>query len=172
MTLALKSDAFSDGQRIPRKHTGDGLDVSPALAWGDLPKGTKELALIVDDPDAPREEPWVHWVLYKIPAEIQGLPEGVRAGDERPHDVPGAIQGQNTWGALGYRGPAPPKGHGAHRYRFHLYALDEAISAKPGMDKDGLLNAIKDRVIGEAELTGSYERPETQSPMAARGAKA
>src|SRR5262245_38330987 len=97
MNMTLRSDAFGDGRAIPRRHTEDGEDLSPPLTWSSPPGGTKELALIVDDPDAPRAEPWVHWVLYKIPPDVRTLAEGL---EQAPHpDVPpGARRGKNSWG--------------------------------------------------------------------------
>src|SRR4051794_39570502 len=98
--ITLQSTAFTDGHPIPRRHTEDGEDLSPQLSWSGLPPGTVELALIVDDPDAPRAEPWVHWVIYKIAAGIEVLAEGVPPVDFP--DVPaGAAQGKNTWGTVG-----------------------------------------------------------------------
>jgi hypothetical protein len=154
----LASSAFADGQHIPRKHTGDGADLSPPLSWSDPPAGTRELALIVDDPDAPTPEPWVHWVLYKIPAEAARLPEGV-APALYPGNLLGACQGRNSWPkGIGYRGPAPPKGHGVHRYFFKLFALSEPISLEAGAQKSELLKAISGRVLAQATLMGRYER--------------
>lgn len=158
--IQVTSSAFSAGQPIPRKYTGEGEDVSPPLAWSGVPAGTQELALIVDDPDAPTPEPWVHWVLYKIPADCKGLPEGVQKV-LRPQEPPGALQGKNSWPSgqtIGYRGPMPPPGHGVHRYRFHLYALDKKLEVQPGLTKADLLAAMKGHVLAEGELTGTYKR--------------
>src|SRR5262249_46177352 len=98
MSLTVSSPAFAAGQPIPRRHTGDGEDRSPALAWSGVPSTARELALIVDDPDAPTPEPWVHWVIYKLPVTIDELSEGVP-----PTFVPGtpalAVQGKNSWGS-------------------------------------------------------------------------
>ena len=110
MAIQLTSSAFRPGGAVPRPYTGDGVDRSPPLAWSGLPPGTKELALICDDPDAPQPEPWVHWVIYKIPATVTGLPEGVAASD-KPAAPAGALQGPNSFRKTGYGGPAPPKGH-------------------------------------------------------------
>src|SRR5687768_3372233 len=118
MAMRIESPAFALGQRIPVLHTGDGQDVSPALTWAGLPAGTRELALVVDDPDAPTPEPWVHWVVYQIPADAAGLPEGVPPGDAGIAAPAGAAQGRNTFGRIGYGGPAPPRGHGTHHYHF------------------------------------------------------
>jgi len=111
----------------------------------------------MDDPDAPRDEPWVHWVIYKIPPSAKGLPEAVPA-TESLDDPPDALQGNNTWPAIGYRGPAPPKGHGTHHYHFKLYALDVELDAKAGLGKAELLKAIKGHTLATAELIGTYER--------------
>jgi len=157
MNMTLRSDSFGDGRTIPRRYTEDGEDLSPPLTWSDPPEGTRELALIVDDPDAPRAEPWVHWVLCKIPDDIRMLTEGIPQ-TPRPDAPPGAMQGKNSWGTDGYRGPAPPKGHGTHHYHFHLYALDAPLRAAQGLDKAGLLEAMRGHVLAESELVGTYER--------------
>jgi Raf kinase inhibitor-like YbhB/YbcL family protein len=157
MAMTLRSEAFADGQAIPRRYTEDGEDLSPPLSWSGLPAGTRELALIVDDPDAPRAEPWVHWVLAKIPADVGMLAEGLPKTPTL--DVPlGAVQGKNSWGTDGYRGPAPPRGHGTHHYHFKLYALDTPVPAAQGIDKAGLLKAMRGHILGEAELVGTYQR--------------
>jgi hypothetical protein len=157
MAIQLTSSAFESGGAIPRNYTGDGADRSPPLAWTGLPAGAKELALVCDDPDAPRPEPWVHWVIYKIPSTASGLPEGV-ATSEKPPAPAGAAQGRNTFGKIGYGGPAPPKGHGVHHYHFRLYALDQPLDVRPGLEKNALLATMKGQVIGEAEIMGTYER--------------
>lgn len=157
--MKLHSPAFGDGDRIPRRHTADGADVSPPLAWSDTPADAAELALIVDDPDAPRAEPWVHWVLYRIPADLKELPEAIPK--ERTPDSPaGVAQGVNSFSddRIGYRGPAPPKGHGTHHYGFTLYALDTTIAVEPEASKEDVLEAMKGHVLATATLTGVYER--------------
>jgi Raf kinase inhibitor-like YbhB/YbcL family protein len=160
MTLKLTSSAFTQGHPIPKKYTGEGADVSPPLSWSDLPEGTKELALICDDPDAPTAEPWVHWVIYKIPATAKGLPEGVPR-KPRLKEPAGALQGKNSWPGgenVGYRGPMPPPGHGVHHYYFKLYALDSHVALEPGADKKTVLNAIRERILAEGVLMGTYQR--------------
>jgi Raf kinase inhibitor-like YbhB/YbcL family protein len=149
MSIQVSSPAFEPGGTIPEKYTGEGQDVSPPLAWNGLPEGTRELALVCDDPDAPTPKPFVHWVLYKIPAHLSGLPEG---------DARGALEGKNDFGGTGYGGPMPPRGHGAHRYRFEVYALDTELRVVAGLTKDELLRAIEGHVLAEGELVGSYER--------------
>jgi Raf kinase inhibitor-like YbhB/YbcL family protein len=157
MAMTIRSDAFDDGRAIPRRHGEDGEDVSPPLSWSDPPEGTRELALIVDDPDAPRADPWVHWVLYKIPPEVRTLPEGVPPSPSLT-SPPGALQGKNSWGTDGYRGPAPPRGHGVHHYHFRLYALDAPVRAPQGADKHALLAAMQGHILAQAELVGTYQR--------------
>jgi len=157
MSMTIRSDAFDDGRAIPRRYGEDGEDVSPPLTWSGQPEGTRELALIVDDPDAPTPEPWVHWVLYKVPADVQALPEGLPQTPTLT-TPPGALQGKNSWGGTGYRGPAPPRGHGVHHYHFRLYALDTPLQAARGLDKGGLLRAMQGHILAQAELIGTYER--------------
>ncbi len=160
MTITLTSTAFQHGQSIPKKHTRDGEDVSPPLIWEGAPDGTKELALICDDPDAPTRQPWVHWLIYKIPPATKSLPEGVAAG-ARPDKPTGALQGRNSWSSgrtIGYRGPAPPPGHGVHHYHFKLYALDTEMRLNPSIDKKALLDAMRGHILAEGELIGTYER--------------
>lgn len=157
MSITVRSTAFEDGQPIPGRHTEDGEDLSPELSWSGLPAEAKELALIVDDPDAPTEEPWVHWVIYRIPANIEALAEGIPYASVLAAPA-GALQGLNTWETVGYRGPAPPPGHGTHHYHFRLYALDAALELEAELDKSTLLAAIKGHVLAQGELIGTYER--------------
>ena len=162
MTMSLTSPAFADNELIPKKFTGEGEDVSPPLQWSNLPEGTKELAIICEDPDAPTAEPWVHWVIYKIPATVGGLPEGLPQ-TARLKNPAGALQGLNSWAApgkptYGYRGPMPPVGHGTHHYYFTLCALDTKLIIDPGDSKKGLIEEMQDHVLATATLTGLYSR--------------
>ena len=157
MTITIETPAFANNSTIPVRYTGDGQDISPALAWSGVPDGTAELALIVDDPDAPTPEPWVHWVIYKIPAGVTGLPENVPT-TESVAEPAGAVQGENTWPTTGYRGPAPPPGHGIHHYHFKLYALDAELNVGPGLDKKGLLAAMEGHILAQGELVGTFQR--------------
>ncbi len=157
MSIQVTSPAFEHGKPIPRKYTGEGEDISPPLGWSGLPKGTKELVLICDDPDAPRPEPWVHWVIYNIPADVEGLPEAVPT-TPRLENPPGALQGVNSWPKSGYGGPMPPRGHGVHHYHFKLYALDADLDWQPGLDKQAVLEKIEGHVLAQGELIGTYQR--------------
>lgn len=159
--MQLTSTAFRDGETIPRRYTEDGENTSPPLAWSGVPPKTQELALIVDDPDAPQADPWVHWLIYNIPAGITALPEGIDRNPTTTGKLAGLHQGRNTWNQnnVGYRGPAPPKGHGTHHYHFKLYALDRSLNLAPLVQKGSLEAAMKKvQVLGTAELIGLYER--------------
>jgi hypothetical protein len=157
MAIKLASTAFADGGPIPRKYTGDGQDLSPPLGWSDLPPGTKELALICDDPDAPTAEPWVHWVIYKIPPDLPGLAEGIGKAARLKEPAP-MMQGKNSWNTIGYRGPKPPPDHGIHHYFFKLYALEAKLSVEPGITKTTLLEEMSGHVLGQGQLVGTYLR--------------
>jgi hypothetical protein len=156
-TIKVRSTAFEAGQPIPKTFTEDGQDVSPALFWDGVPARTKELALICDDPDAPSREPWVHWVIYKIPATVRELPEGLPtdATLEKPVKT---MQGKNSWPdgrTVGYRGPAPPPGK-IHHYHFKLYALDRQLDLDSGADKAALVKAMTGFILASGELVGTY----------------
>ena len=153
MSFSLQSSAFSQGADIPRKFTCDGPDLSPALTWSEPPAGTRSLALIADDPDAPVGV-WVHWVLYDLPATVRELHEGVAKKDVLDN---GARQGRNDFGRIGYGGPCPPPGR-AHRYFFKMYALDSPTELKPGATRAELEQAMKGHVLAEGELMGRYKR--------------
>jgi Raf kinase inhibitor-like YbhB/YbcL family protein len=154
--MNLTSSHFENQGEIPKRFTCDGEDISPALAWSDVPAGTKSLALIVDDPDAPDpanpKMTWVHWVLYNIPATTDALPEGVAS-----RDLPaGSLEGLNDWKKTGYGGPCPPIG--THRYFHKLYALDVVLPDLKKPTKAGLEKAMKGHVLSQAELVGKYQR--------------
>ncbi len=156
MTLQLTSPEFKHQGEIPQRHTCDGEDVSPALAWSGAPAGTKSLALVVDDPDAPDPAApkvvWVHWVIYDIPPEATSLPAAVTA-----RTLPmGTREGLNDWKQTGWRGPCPPVGR--HRYFHKLYALDVVLPDLGRPNKAALEKAIKGHVLAQAELVGTYQR--------------
>lgn len=153
----LQSTAFENGNPIPKRHSGDGDDSSPPLTWTDPPAGTREFALLVDDPDAPGSEPWVHWVLYKLPARQRSLPEGIPPARNLTN-VAGALQGKNSWGTIGWRGPSPPRGHGVHHYHVKLFALDAPLPDQGGLDKQALLAAMQGHVLAQTEIVGTYQR--------------
>ena len=151
----LGSPAFADGDLIPVIHTGEGLNLSPPLQWGGAPAGTGSFALVLDDPDAP-PGPWVHWVLFNIPASLQHLPAGLERSPELANGARhGRCWGVSTFHRLGYQGPQPPAGR-AHRYRFQLHALDGPLALNPGCSAPELRQAMAGHVLGCAELTGLY----------------
>ncbi len=156
MALTLTSTAFTHNGSIPKLYTCQDKDISPALAWSGLPEGTKSLALIVDDPDAPDpakpQRVWVHWVLYNIPPSAKGLKEAVETGDLPP----GTREGKNDWKNTGYGGPCPPIGR--HRYFHKLYALDTVLPDLKQPAKADLEKAMAGHVIEKVELMGTYQK--------------
>ncbi len=156
MSLRLTSPAFTHEGTIPAQFTCDGQDVSPELKWDGIPTGTKSLALIVDDPDAPDPAApkmvWVHWVLYNLPPDSTGLPSAVR-----PKNVPkGTLEGVNDWQRTGYGGPCPPIGR--HRYFFKLYALDTVLPNLNHPTKARLEKAMEGHILEQTALMGTYKR--------------
>jgi Raf kinase inhibitor-like YbhB/YbcL family protein len=158
-TITLTSSGFKNNAPIPLTYTGYGDYKSPPLAWSGLPKGTRELALIVDDPDVPMERFATHWLLYNIPGTARGLPADLPA--TATLDAPGlkgATQGPNALKRLGYLPPKPFADSGVHHYTFTLYALDADLPLAAGLSKAELLAAMKGHVIGEGKLVGLFER--------------
>lgn len=152
MEIKVTSRAFEEGGMIPQKYTCDGEDVSPPLAWTSVPEGTKSLALICDDPDAPMGT-WVHWVLFNLPANIKELPENVPPQETLEN---GAKHGITDFRRIGYGGPCPPSG--THRYYFKLYALDTELDLEAGITKAELLEAMEGHILAEGRLMGKYKR--------------
>jgi len=156
MAMNISSVSFDHEAEIPRKFTCDSDDVSPPLRWSGVPEDAKSLALIVDDPDAPDPEApkmvWVHWVLYNLPADSQGLAEAVTAAALPP----GTLEGTNDWKRTGYGGPCPPIGR--HRYFFKLYALDTLLPDLASPTKADLEQAMRGHVLAEAVVMGTYEK--------------
>jgi Raf kinase inhibitor-like YbhB/YbcL family protein len=154
MSLKLTSHAFENGAVIPEKYSKQGGNFSPPLAWTGVPEGTRSLALIVDDPDAPSGV-FVHWLLYGIDPRVTQLEEHLPATPQLPN---GARQGRNGFGDLGYGGPQPPSG--THRYFFHLYALDTDSDVPGDFGRDELEGIIEGHIIEEAQLMGRYQHKE------------
>jgi Raf kinase inhibitor-like YbhB/YbcL family protein len=153
MALAMKATAFAKGGEIPKRHTCDGADLSPALSWNGVSPAALSLALIVDDPDAPRGT-WTHWLIWNIPAHLTALPEGVPAQEVLEN---GARQGRNDFDRIGYGGPCPPPGK-AHRYFFKLYALNTSLDLKAGAGRQELERALKGHIVSQAEWMGTHRR--------------
>jgi Raf kinase inhibitor-like YbhB/YbcL family protein len=152
MAITITSTAFAEGGMIPGEHTCDGRDISPPLAWTGAPEGTKSLALICDDPDAPMGT-WVHWVLFNIPATANELPQSIPP-DKLLED--GSRHGRNDFRKFGYGGPCPPGG--THRYYFKLYALDMELAQEPGLTKAELIKAMEGHILAQGQLIGRYKR--------------
>ncbi|MGE5797263.1 MAG: YbhB/YbcL family Raf kinase inhibitor-like protein [Ignavibacteria bacterium] len=152
MSINITSAAFENGEFIPAKYTCDGANISPPLSWNGIPEGTKTLALIADDPDAPGHT-FVHWVVFNIPAHEKELQEGVTPTRNIPEEV---LMGTNDFGHIGYGGPCPPPG--THRYFFKIYALNSAIHLEAGATKNQVLKAMEKHILGQGELMGRYKR--------------
>jgi Raf kinase inhibitor-like YbhB/YbcL family protein len=153
----VRSDAFENVGQIPAKFSVDGQDISPPLSWSRVPDGTQSLTLLVEDPDAPTPNPFVHWILYNLPPDLCGLPEDVR------HENPaaaggGALQGKNSNLKIGWTGMAPPKGDTPHHYHFQLFALDKRLDLEPGAGRSAVIDAMAGHVIGRGEVVGTYQR--------------
>lgn len=147
MTITVSSTAFTDGGTIPRRYACDGEDVSPPLRFAGIPSGTQELAVLVEDPDAPRGT-FVHWVAWGLDPSTATLEQGATP--------PGT--GTNGFGRRGYGGPCPPRG-APHRYVFTVFALSRRLDLPPGASADQLRRAVADATIAEGRLVGRYGRP-------------
>lgn len=151
-SIEITSSTFANDGSIPVDYSCDGSDISPALAWTEPPAATKSFALIMDDPDA-SSTPWVHWVIFNIPASARGLDEGLPT-DAKLSD--GSLQGRSSAYSTGYHGPCPPSG--THHYVFKLYALDTILSLDESTNKSALLDAMDGHILANGELIGTFVR--------------
>ncbi len=153
-SMKIFSSAFNKGEWIPKKYSGEGLDINPPLHWENVPKNAKSLVLIMDDPDAPDTKPdsWIHWIVFNIAPTMQGLPEKASIV------AMNARQGLTNSGKSEYHGPYPDPGVGTHHYYFTLYALDKMLDLPEGASKNTLNAVMKDHIIETAQLMGLYER--------------
>lgn len=149
--IVVESASFKSGQAIPARFSGEGTDLSPALAWKGVPAEAKEIAVVVDDPDAP-DEVFVHWLVWNIPPTATNLQEGSSKFDKS------IKQGQNDFGNSTYNGPLPPKGHGVHHYRFKVFALKAPLALPAGANKMQVLAKLKDLILSQGEYVGTFER--------------
>ena len=145
---------------LPDVHSAYFDNISPPLNWSNVPD-VKAWAIIVEDPDAPQEEPFVHWMIWNLRGEINALPQGV-GNEPRPVTPQGAVQGRNGRGGHGWFGPRPPAGHGLHRYYFQIFALNDTIPMGPDTELKELKNALKARTIAKGEMMATYEAPTEQ----------
>jgi len=150
-SLQLYSNSFKNNTIIDIKYTCEGKDVSPHLAWKNVPKHTKSFVLLCEDPDAPRKT-WVHWIVANIPGNVRELKEGQLINFENAQEL------KNDFKKTSYGGPCPPKGHGVHHYHFILYVLDTILDITPETTKDELLKAMHGHIIDKATLIGTFER--------------
>lgn len=158
-TITVTSTAFKNNEPIPLTYSGYGDYKSPPISWSGVPRGTRELAMIVDDPDVPMERFATHWLLYNIPATAKGLPEDLPATVSlNAPGLKGATQGPNALKRLGYLPPKPFAGSGLHHYTFTVYALDADLPLAEGLSKADLLAAMRGHIIGEGKLVGLFER--------------
>lgn len=158
-TIQITSPAFTEGGRIPGLYTVEAGDISPPLAWTNIPEGARELVLLVEDYDAPFPHPLLHLLVYGIPPTCPGFSEGALPSKESPHERPGLLLGRNSMHHQRYDGPAPIPGHGPHHYVFELLALQESLLFDAVPDRNAFLDAIKDHtVLATGRLTGTYER--------------
>lgn len=153
MALNISSSAFEEGSRIPSKYSCQGEDVSPPLRWGEPPSGTQSFVLIMDDPDAPGGI-FTHWVLFNLPSATQQLQEAIPSTAQLSD---GSLQGENDFSKIGYGGPCPPSGR-PHQYRFTVYGLDRMLDLKAGASKKQVLEAMEGHILGQGQLTGSFQR--------------
>ena len=151
--MKIESPAFADGGRIPERHSAYGENRSPELRWSGAPADTKSFAIIVDDPDAPGGEPFVHWIVYNVPSSMTSLPEGLPPAAKLPN---GVLQGRNSAGSVGYFGPRPPKTHPPHHYHFRIFALDGMLPLDAGVERQQLSRAMEGHILAEAETVGVY----------------
>jgi Raf kinase inhibitor-like YbhB/YbcL family protein len=158
-TFVVESPTMRAGEMMPRDYSPDGRNLSPPLAWRDLPEGTRQIAVLCQDHGAGNPPPWVHWIIYNIPGSAEGLPEGIPFDPDQPMPpgLEGATQGANSWGVPMYRGPAPPGGS-LHHYHFAVFALDTELDLPPALTRDELLEAIDGHVIGQGSMTPHYRR--------------
>ena len=160
--LTVTSPTLTSGQPIPKQHTADGENTSPALGWTGAPATTKSFAVVCEDPDVllppTNPQPFVHWVIYNVPATAKGLPANIPIDPAAamPAEIAGAIQGPSGFRRPIYRGPAPPPGK-PHHYHFIVYALDVA-SLPPGLTRAQLTEAMTGHIVGQGELVATYER--------------
>jgi len=151
--MRITSSAFENEETIPVQYTCEGDNISPPLSWSGVPDGAKALALVVDDPDA--DGTFIHWVVYNLPVSPPGLDEGASLSDRLSE---GLREGLNGFGEQGYGGPCPPRGDGAHRYFFRLFALDQKLNFTGRVTRDQLMDATEEITLEEAVLMGKYAR--------------
>ena len=155
--LVVRCPAIQDDGRIDPRFSADGENTSPALSWTAIPEADS-YAVIVEDPDAPGDAPWIHWMIWNIPGTADGLAEDI-AGKPRPDAPAGAVQGKNGASRYGWFGPKPPPGHGVHHYHFQVFALTQPLNADPEAGLPELVNRLKALTLASGEVVGTFETP-------------
>lgn len=152
-SIAVESRAFAAQAEIPRRYSAYGANVSPPLSWSNLPRRTRSVVLVVEDPDAPGVEPFVHWLMAGIPPTASGVGENASA---QAGALRGPVQGENSSGDLDYFGPRPPRGDGAHHYHFQVFALDGPLELREGFTRRTLLSHMEGHILAVGELVATY----------------
>jgi Raf kinase inhibitor-like YbhB/YbcL family protein len=158
--IDVSSPQVEAGATIPSRHTAYGDGMSPALRWNPV-GGARSYALLVEDPDAPKPQPFVHWLAWNIPPGLHELPEGIPP-TSRPDAAQGMCQGRNSQGQAGYFGPRPPQGDEAHHYHFQVFALDRTLALPEDAERDALLTAMQGHVLAKGELVAMSRAPSAQ----------
>lgn len=156
--IKVESGSFTEGLEIPDAHSDYGTGVSPQLRWHDAPPGTRAIALVAEDPDAPKHSPFTHWLLYNLPGDMNEIPPAIPSEARLPQ-FNGAAQGFTSNGTIGYFGPHPPKDDGLHRYHFEVFCLDAPLELAPGATRSELMRAMAGHVLAKGEVVGLYEAP-------------
>jgi Raf kinase inhibitor-like YbhB/YbcL family protein len=151
--ISITTNAFGQGERIPEPYTCNGQNISPPLTWEKIPAGTKSIAVIVDDPDAPRGS-FTHWLIYNLPPDARGLAEQI---PKERHLPDGSIQGMNDFGRIGYAGPCPPPGR-HHRFTITVFAIDIMVDPREAETQAAFRKAIQGHTLAKGELMGIYGR--------------
>lgn len=158
--IVVTSQVQEPDGRLPDRYSAYFDNLSPPLQWTNVPD-VQSWAIVVEDPDAPREQPFVHWMIWNIRGEMNALPEGLPNADFLATPQ-GGTQGRNDMGSYGWFGPRPPAGHGVHRYYFQVFALDDFLEMSPDTPLKELLNALKGHTIAKGEMMATYEAPNAQ----------
>lgn len=157
-TIDVSSPAFASDGSIPDTYSDYGEGRSPELSWGDVPSGTKTIAIVAEDPDAPRTVPYTHWLLYNLPATARSVSAAV-PHEESPRNLEGALQGRSSKGSIGYFGPHPPTNDPPHHYHFELFCLDAPLDLTAGANRNEVLTAMSGHVLAKGEVIGTYQAP-------------
>ena len=157
--IKVESETFAEGHRIPDANSDYADGMSPELRWNVPPAGTRAIAVVAEDPDAPRQSPFTHWLLYNLPGDLIEVPPAIPPDARLPQLGEMAAQGQASNGTIGYFGPHPPKDDGPHHYHFEVFCLDAPLPLQPGATRDQLMRAMAGHVLAKGEIVGLYEAP-------------